>query len=299
MGSFFGSVVTAMVTPFTSEGEVDYDEAVRLARYLLSHGTDTVLLAGTTGESPTLTHEEEYRLFSVIVESTKGLGKVMAGTGSNSTRTAIESSKKAQDIGVDGLLQVVPYYNKPSQEGLYQHFSTIASETDLPIMLYNIPGRTSKNMEPETISRLAEIPSIVALKEAAGDVDQFQKIHGLVPNSFSLYSGDDALTLPFLERGGCGVVSVGSHLVGEKIQEMIASFQRGETEKAQTLSEYLAPLFDALFITSNPVPLKAALRMKGFQVGSVRLPLVDVTQDESLRIKEVLEKMSLLEPVLD
>ncbi len=279
----FGPLVTAMATPFDSSGDVDYKEAIRLAHYLIDNGTDMIVLAGTTGESPTLTHDEEFRLFEVIKKENI---KVMAGTGSNSTATAIQSTREAEKLGVDAILQVVPYYNKPSQEGIYQHFKAVAESTSLPIMLYNIPGRTSKNMEPETVARLAKIKNIVALKEAAGSVEQMAKMRELTPPDFYIYSGDDALTLDFMEKGACGVVSVASHCAGLKIKKMMA-------ERSRALHNELKPLFDVLFITSNPTPLKAALNMMGFNVGIPRLPLIEATLDEKAQVQAALKKLGL------
>lgn len=290
----FGRIITAMVTPFTSDDRVDLDESVRLANYLVDHGTTTVLLTGTTGESPTLTHEEEYQLWETVSKAIKGRAKIMAGTGSNSTKTAIESTRKAKEFGIDSILQVVPYYNKPSQEGLFQHFSAIAHSTDLPIMLYNIPGRSGVNMEPKTVARLADIPNIVALKEAAGSVDQAAAMIKSTPDDFLVYSGDDGLTLEFMKKGAYGVVSVASHCAGDLIQSMIQSYVDGNAEKAESLNSLLKPLFEVLFITSNPSPVKAALREIGFNVGVPRLPLIDVTEDERLKINSVLHSLKLI-----
>ncbi len=212
----FGHVVTAMVTPFTAENQVNYPVAERLAVHLSEHGTDTLIVCGTTGESPTLTWSEEYELFQVVQNAVAGKATVIAGTGSNSTQEAITATQKAAKLGLGGALLVVPYYNKPPQEGLYQHFKAIAMAVpELPLMLYNIPGRTGQNLKPETVARLAEVPNIVAIKEASGDLDQASQIRRLTPPEFSLYSGDDSLTLPLLSVGGRGVVSVASHLVGK------------------------------------------------------------------------------------
>lgn len=288
MSAIFGNIVTAMVTPFNAAGQVDYDEAIRLGEYLVATGTETILLAGTTGESPTLTHEEEFQLFERFVSHFKGKAKIMAGTGSNSTVTAIESTKIAESIGVDAVLQVVPYYNKPSQEGMFQHFKAVAESTSLPIMLYNIPGRTGVNMDPETTARLAEIPNIVAIKEAAGSVEQVSAIRKLANKEFQIYSGDDALTLDFMAEGASGIVSVAAHVVGKQIKEMVTLFLAGNVTAARQISDSLSALNEALFITANPAPVKYALRKKGFAVGTPRLPLVDVTTSEA----------ALLDPLL-
>jgi len=290
----FGNVVTALITPFDSDDSVNIDESIRLSKHLVANGTDTLLLTGTTGESPTLTHQEEYDLYQAYVDTFKGQVPIMVGTGSNSTRTAIEATQKAQSFGADATLQVVPYYNKPSQEGMIRHFKAIAENTDLPIMLYNIPGRTGVNMEPETIAELAEVPSIVAIKEAAGSVEQVKKIKAVVPNDFQIYSGDDGLTVEFMKEGAVGVVSVASHIAGNQVQEMVAAFKSGDIQTADALSKTLMPLFDVLFITSNPSPVKVALDMVGFNVGTPRLPLIQATDYEVNQVRDVLTSLSLL-----
>lgn len=290
----FGRVITAMITPFTDNDEVSFDEAVRLANYLINSGSDTILLTGTTGESPTLTHEEEYQLYKTIRANIPKKAKIMAGTGSNCTRTAILATQQAEKLGADASLQVVPYYNKPSQEGMYQHFKAIAESTDLPIVLYNIPGRTAKNMEPETIARLAQIKNIIGIKEAAGSIEQVQKIRQLTPPEFVIYSGDDCLTLDFMEEGAYGIISVASHIAGQQIKAMIEKFVHNKKIEARQIETILKPLFEVLFITANPVPVKAALRMNGFKVGKPRLPLVDVTPEEANQIKAVLEQLQLI-----
>ncbi|MEK9657872.1 MAG: 4-hydroxy-tetrahydrodipicolinate synthase [bacterium] len=285
----FGGVITAMVTPFTDQGEVHYEEACRLAVYLLDHGSDMILLAGTTGESPTLTHDEELQLFKEVVAAVKGKGRVMAGTGSNCTRTAIASSEAAANCGVDALLQVVPYYNKPPQIGLKQHFLAVAEATDLPVMLYNIPGRTGISLEVDTVEVLAQHPRIVAIKEASGSVDQVKALKQALPADFMIYSGDDALTLAFMQEGAVGVVSVAAHCAGLAISSMVRAFKAGNKEEAERLHAALLPLFDVLFITANPIPVKAALAHAGFKVGVPRLPLVAASDAERLAVVKVLE----------
>lgn len=290
----FGSIVTAMLTPFTKDGAVDYAEAVRLANHLADTGTDTVLLSGTTGESPTLTHEEEAQLF---VEVKRGLGKkatVMAGTGSNCTATAVASTKKAEKLGMDSALIVVPYYNKPTQEGIFQHFKAVAEATSLPLMIYNIPGRTSRNMEPATVARLTQFKNYVAIKEASGDLQQMRQIRELTPKSFLMYSGDDGLTLDLLKLGGVGVVSVAAHLVGTRIKEMITAFNSGNTAKAEAINKELEDIFKVIFITTNPAPIKAAMNMLGFSCGIPRLPLVELTAEEKATLRAVLLKHKLV-----
>ncbi|MGQ9836534.1 MAG: 4-hydroxy-tetrahydrodipicolinate synthase [Cyanobacteriota bacterium] len=289
-----GRVLTAMITPFTDEGELNYDEAARLADYLVTHGSDGLVVCGTTGESPTLTWQEEFELFRVVRDAVAGRAKVIAGTGSNSTREAIEATKKAAQLGLDGSLQVVPYYNKPTQAGLYQHFKAIAEASDLPIVLYNIPSRTGASLQPETVANLAELETIVAIKEASGIMDVVSEIRRLTPSRFGIYSGDDSLTLPILSLGGSGVVSVASHLVGWQLQELIQSYSRGQYDQALAHHLRLFPLFKALFIETNPVPVKAALAMQGWQVGRVRLPLAPLQTSSVQALRKVLEEMELL-----
>lgn len=290
----FGRVLTAMVTPFNKDMAVDYEQAKKLARHLVQTGSDGIVVSGTTGESPTLTKEEKIELFRVIVEEVGGGAAVIAGTGGNNTAESIALTQAAEKVGVDGVMLVNPYYNKPSQEGLYQHFKAVAESTNLPVILYNIPGRTGVNMLPETVRRLAEIDNIVAIKEAAGSTDQVSELRRLLPDNFAIYSGDDSMTLPFMALGAKGVVSVASHIVGPKIQEMINAFMAGNNTVATKIHLELFPVFKALFITTNPVPVKAALNMLGWQVGAPRLPLVEATQEEKERIKSVLAQAGLL-----
>ncbi|GET41857.1 dihydrodipicolinate synthase [Microseira wollei NIES-4236] len=291
----FGRAITAMITPFKEDGSVNYAVAEKLAAYLAENGSDGIVVCGTTGESPSLTWDEEYELFQVVKNAVNGKALVIAGTGSNSTTEAIAATQKAAKIGLDGSLQVVPYYNKPPQEGLYRHFQAIAQASpDLPIMLYNIPGRTGQNMLPETVARLAEIPNIVAIKEASGNLDQASQIRCLTPPDFQIYSGDDSLTLPLLSIGGTGVVSVASHLVGPQLQTMIQAFEAGKIKEATQIHLQLFPLFKALFATTNPIPVKAALKLQGWDVGSTRSPLCDPTDEITQNLKNVLEKLSLL-----
>lgn len=289
----FGRVLTAMITPFKEDGSVNYAVAEQLAVHLVDRGTDSLVLCGTTGESPTLTWDEEYQLFQVVQKAVTGKAKVIAGAGSNSTSEAIEATQKAAKLGLDGCLQVVPYYNKPPQEGLYNHFRAIAqSAPELPIMLYNIPGRTGQNMLPETVARLAEIPNIVAVKEASGNLDQASQIRCLTPPEFAIYSGDDSLTLPMLAVGGSGVVSVASHLVGEQLQQMIKAFETGQVQVATQIHLQLFDLFKALFLTTNPIPVKTALKLQGWDVGSTRPPLCDCPVEITQKLKDVLSRLA-------
>jgi 4-hydroxy-tetrahydrodipicolinate synthase len=284
-----------MVTPFKDDGSVDFAIAAKLALHLAEHGTDTLVVCGTTGESPTLTWDEEYELFQVVRQAVAGKAKVIAGTGSNSTREAIAATQKAAKLGLDGSLQVVPYYNKPPQEGLYQHFRAIAEAApELPLMLYNVPGRTGQNLQAETVGRLAKIENIVAIKESTGNLDQASEIQRLTPPEFALYSGDDSITLPLLAIGGKGVVSVASHLVGLQLQQMIQAFENGQSSIATKIHLELFPLFKALFVRANPIPIKAALRLQGWHVGPTRLPLVDSSTDLTATLTSVMSGLSLL-----
>lgn len=291
----FGRVVTAMITPFTPDGEVNFAVAEALAAHLVSHGTDAIVVCGTTGESPTLSWDEQYELFRVVQQAVSGKAKIIAGTGSNSTEEAIAATQKAARIRIDGSLQVVPYYNKPPQAGLYQHFRAIAEASpDLPLILYNIPGRTGQNLLPETIARLASVPNIVAVKEASGSLDQVSQIRRITSSDFSIYSGDDSLTLPMLSVGAQGVISVASHLVGDAISQMIRAYASGETQAASRIHLQLFPLFKALFVTTNPIPVKAALRLQGWQVGATRLPLQDDSIDLDPLLQPLLDELALV-----
>lgn len=291
----FGRVLTAMITPFKEDGSVDYDLAAELAVHLADNGTDTVVLCGTTGESPTLSWDEEFNLFSVVLQALAGKAKVMAGCGSNSTEEAISATKKAAKIGLDGSLQVVPYYNKPPQAGLYQHFRAIAQAAgDLPLLLYNVPGRTGQNLQPETVARLAEVENIVGIKEASGNLDQASEMRRLTPPEFQIYSGDDSLTLPLLAVGAKGVVSVASHLVGKQLQQMIQAFESGKVQVATEIHLQLFPLFKALFVTTNPIPVKAALKLQGWKVGATRPPLCSADDEVNQRLAVVLQELALL-----
>jgi len=284
-----------MITPFDMEGRVDYAQAEKLAHDLIETGTDTLVVCGTTGESPTLTWDEEYQLFSVLKQAIAGKAKIIAGTGSNCTSEAIAATQKAAHLGLDGSLQVTPYYNKPPQDGLYAHFQAIAAASpELPIILYNVPGRTGCKLEPDTVAKLAEIPNIVAIKEATGDLDQASHIRSITPPEFTLYSGDDSLTLPLMAVGAKGVISVASHLVGRQLQTMMQSFAAGKIKEATEIHLQLFPLFKALFLTSNPIPLKMALRLMGSDTGILRSPMVAGNAELEAKIKQVLQDVGLL-----
>ena len=291
----FGKVLAVMVTPFADDGSVNYAVAEKLAVHLLENGNDGLVICGTTGESPSLTWDEEYQLFQVVKSSIAGKGKIIAGTGSNSTQEAIAATKKAQMLGLDGSLQVVPYYNKPPQEGLYQHFKAIADACpDIPIMLYNVPGRTSRNLEASTVARLSEIENVIAIKEASGDLEQACQIRRLTDPSFAIYSGEDALTLPMLTVGAVGVVSVASHIVGNPMQQMIQAFNKGNNQLATEIQLKLFSLFKILFATTNPIPIKAALNLQGWQVGSLRSPLCALQLDLLEKLEAELKEQDLL-----
>ncbi|MGL4621137.1 4-hydroxy-tetrahydrodipicolinate synthase [Chroococcidiopsis sp.] len=291
----FGRVVTAMVTPFQADGSVNYAVAEQLAAHLVAQGSDALVVCGTTGESPTLSWDEEYQLFQVVIKAVAGKALVIAGTGSNSTQEAIAATQKAAKIGVHGSLQVVPYYNKPPQAGLFSHFQAIAQACpDLPMVLYNIPGRTGQNLLPQTVARLSAIDNIVGIKEATGSLDQASEISRMTPPEFKIYSGDDSLTLPLLAIGGYGVISVASHLVGKQLQQMIQAFAAGQVQTATQIHLQLLPLFKSLFLSTNPIPVKVALRLQGWDVGSTRLPLEDDQNGLAQKLKPVLAELNLI-----
>jgi 4-hydroxy-tetrahydrodipicolinate synthase len=294
--SLFGSLVTAMVTPFNPDGSVDYRRAEELIDRLIRDGTETVLVAGTTGESPTLTHDEKIELFTLAKSCVGNRAQVIAGTGNYNTAETIEFTKEAEKIGVDGALLVTPYYNKPSQEGLFQHFKIVAESTGLQCLLYNIPGRTSRNIEAKTLCRLSEISNIAGVKESTGDFQQVAAIRAGARDGFLIYSGDDWATLHTLLLGGAGVVSVASHLVGSRIRKMMDLFRSGQNLEALKLHIQLKPLFDVLFLPSapNPCGVKAALKLAGFDCGGHRLPLVEVTDSERETIRKELARQGLI-----
>lgn len=284
----FGQVLTAMVTPFDQKGDIDFNATRALVNYLIDNGSDGLVVAGTTGESPTLTTEEKVELFQFVVEVAAGRVPVIAGTGSNNTRASIALTRLAEEAGVNGILLVAPYYNKPSQEGLFQHFKEIAESTSLPIMLYNIPGRSVVNMSVETIVRLAQIENIVSIKEASGNLDAMAQIISQAPENFTLYSGDDGITLPVMAIGGVGVVSVASHIIGNEMQAMINQFKNGAVQDAATQHRALLPIMKALFAAPSPAPVKAALNLRGVHVGDVRLPLVPLNEEEKMVLKNAI-----------
>ena len=270
----FGALITAMITPFTGDGSVDYDRMARLAAHLIDNGHDGLLVTGTTGESPTLTDREKLALYSTVVEAAGGKAAVVAGTGTYDTRHSVDLSVEAAKIGVDGLLAVTPYYSRPPQAGLLAHFLAIADSTHLPVIVYNIPGRTARLIEADTLAEMARHPNIAGTKDAVGDLEYTKASLALLPDDFSLYSGDDSATLPMLELGGAGVISVAGHLAGRQIERMIEAHRAGDAAEARRLHDGLTPLFDACFIEPNPMPVKAGLNALWEPVGDPRLPLV-------------------------
>ncbi|MFN9645821.1 MAG: 4-hydroxy-tetrahydrodipicolinate synthase [Cyanobacteriota bacterium] len=278
-----------MVTPFGPDGTVDLPLAERLADHLVGHGSDGLVVCGTTGESPTLSWEEQHTLFQAVKNAVAGRAVILAGSGSNCTAEAVEATRAAATLGADGALVVVPYYNKPPQSGLEAHFRAIArAAPDLPLMLYNIPGRTACQLEPETVERLLDCPNVMAFKAASGTTEEVQQLRIHCGDRLAIYSGDDSLTLPMLSVGAVGVVSVASHLVGETIQAMVRAFLAGQNDEALALHLRLLPLFKALFCTTNPIPVKAALELRGWPVGAPRLPLLPADSQVRERLSSIL-----------
>jgi len=286
-----------MVTPFDEEGEVDYEQAKKLALALLSSGSEGLAVSGTTGESPTLSREEKLRLFTEVKSAIGERGTVIAGTGSYNTRESLELTREAEKIGVDACLLVVPYYNKPTQEGLYQHFKTIAQGTNSPCILYNVPSRTAISLSADTVIKLSHIDNIIGIKEASGNLDQISKIISNAGEDFLVWSGNDSDTLFILALGGYGVVSVASHLVGNQIREMIDKAISGKMDEAAKIHHRLLPLINALFVVSNPIPVKYALNHIGFYVGKPRLPLTEPDEKSATFIKDTLKNYQIDLPV--
>ena len=293
MTGMFGSVVTAMVTPFRDDFSLDLEGAQALATWLLDNGTDTVLVAGTTGEGTTVSHEEKDRLLAAVIEAAKDKGRVWCSTGTYNTEESIEATRLAEKAGADGALVVTPYYNKPPQRGLIAHFTKVAESTGLPVILYNIPGRTGTPIEGDTLLRLAEVENIVAVKDSTGDFQTAGRIISETPDDFHLYSGDDWATFPLVCMGAVGIVSVASHLVGREIKEMVELATTGDVSAAWKIHSRLLPLFKGLFITSNPIPVKAALEIAGRPVGPPRLPLVEATPEERSKIEQSMREAGI------
>ncbi len=297
MPQVIGRLITAMVTPFDSKGEVNYDQAQRLATALVQSGSDGIVVSGTTGESPTLTKDEKIRLFKEVKAAVGHRASVIAGAGSNSTMASVELTKAAEAAGADAILLVVPYYNKPTQDGLFQHFKTIAGSTKLPVILYNVPGRTVTNLAVETVARLTIVRNIVGIKEASGNLDQIAAIIKAVPKGFEVWSGNDTDTYPILELGGYGVISVTSHVVGLQMKEMIDRFVKGNRAEARAIHERLMPVFKDLFVVSNPIPVKYALNKAGFNVGGYRLPLTPPDAKAAAVIDATMAKIKVDLPI--
>jgi 4-hydroxy-tetrahydrodipicolinate synthase len=294
--SVLGEVLTAIVTPFKDDGSIDYERFRQLAQHLLDHGSDGFVVAGTTGESPTLTDDERLELFRVAVDAVNGQGTVVAGTGTYSTAHSVHLTRAAHEAGVDGFLVVTPYYSKPPPRGIVEHFKAIAAESDRPIVAYNIPSRVVINIEPETMAELAEIPTVRAVKQANDDLEQAQRI--LAETDLDLYAGDDNLIYPFLELGGLGGVCVHTHVVGPQVKEMVQAFRNGDAETAERIERELAPSYELLKVQTNPIAIKAALNLLGHEVGGLRLPLVEASGDEVARVRGCLERLRLLEPAV-
>jgi len=283
----FGRLITAMVTPFDDQMQIDWNRVEELIDYLIEEQqSDSLVICGTTGESPTLTEQEKLKLFELSVKRANGRCKIIAGTGSNDTAHSIHLSQMAEKLGVDGLLLVAPYYNRPSQEGLYQHFKAIAESVSIPCIIYNVPGRTGVNISADTTIRLSHIPNIVATKDCT-DTNQLTRIVNGAASGFVVYTGEDSLTLPALSVGAYGIVSVVSHVVGKELKAMINAYVQGDVKKAALLHGKLHPVMEGLFCAPNPVPVKYALNVKGFPVGGVRLPLVSLTEEQGSFIKSL------------
>lgn len=288
-----GRLITAMVTPFDDKGQVNYNQAKKLALALINSGSDGLVISGTTGESPVLSKSEKLRLFSEIKEAIGNKGVVIANTGNYSTAESIELTREASKTGIDAVMAVVPYYNKPTQEGLFQHFSAIANSTDLPMIVYNVPGRTVTNINAETIIRLSRLKNIIGLKEASGNIAQVSAVIQETNSDFMVYSGNDADTLSIMAVGGYGVISVASHIVGIQIKNMVDYYLAGKVNEAASIYRQLMPIFDKLFIVSNPIPVKYALNKIGFNVGKPRLPLVEIDEKSAAIVDIVMKKCQI------
>jgi len=290
-----GEVLTAIVTPFREDGSVDLDRFATLASHLVDNGSDGVVVAGSTGESPTLTDEERLELFAAAVDAVGPRATVVAGTGTYSTAHSVHLTARAHDLGVDGFLVVTPYYNKPPPRGIVEHFKAIAAVSDKPIVVYNIPGRVVINIEPETIAQLAEIPTVKAVKQAHDDLGQARRI--VEETGLDLYAGDDTLIHPFLELGGVGGICVHTHVVGPQVKQMVRAFKDGDVEAAGAIDDELKPAYELLGVATNPIAIKAALNLLGHEVGGLRLPLVEATEDETARVRSCLERLGVLTAV--
>ncbi|PTL40315.1 4-hydroxy-tetrahydrodipicolinate synthase [Alkalicoccus saliphilus] len=286
----FGSVITAMVTPFDANGSVDVQALRQLVNHLIDNGSDAIVVGGTTGEAPTLSHAEKAALFKNTVDFAGGRVPVIAGTGTNSTHAAVELTQLAEQAGVDAAMLSTPYYNKPSQEGMYYHFKAVADAVSLPVMLYNVPGRTGVHLSVETTAALAaDVENIVSIKDASGDLDHMTAVLSSVPEDFTLYSGDDSLTLPALSVGASGIISVAAHIIGNDMQRMVSAYSAGQNRYASQIHRELAPIMAAMFSAPSPAPVKAALEMMNISAGSVRLPLVPLNEEEKELVYRVIQ----------
>jgi len=291
----FQGAMTALITPFNKQGEVDYEALKKLVESQIKAGIDVLVPCGTTGESPTLSDDEKYKVVKIVIETSNGRVPVVAGAGGNNTKKAVEMTKKMKELGVDGVLSVCPYYNKPTQKGFYLHFKSIAEATDLPIILYNIPGRTAKMMDNDTTIKLAkEFPTIVAMKEATGNMENMKDLINRSPEGFNVVSGDDGMTLELIKNGGKGVISVATHLVPEKIKAMVDAALKGNFEEAEKINSDLAPLFEIIFIETNPIPIKTALAMQGKIDEIFRLPMCEMEPQNKDLLRKSLEEQGLL-----
>jgi len=288
-----GEVLTATVTPFDADGAVDYERYRELCAYLVDNGSDGVVVSGTTGESPTLSDDERVELLRAAIDSIGDRATVLAGTGTNSTAHSIHLTEQAHEAGAHGFLVVTPYYNKPPPRGIVEHFKAVAESTDRPVMVYNIPSRVVVNIEPETMARLAEIPNVTSVKQANDDLEQARRI---VELGLDLYAGDDNIVYPFLEVGGKGGVCVHTHVVGPQVKEMVRRFREGDREGARQIDEELGPAYELLAVTTGPIQIKAALNLVGHDVGGLRLPLVEASDDEKAQIRDCLERLGIVEP---
>jgi 4-hydroxy-tetrahydrodipicolinate synthase len=287
-----GEVLTAVVTPLGRDGRIDFERFRELAQYLVESGSDGLVVAGTTGESPTLSDDERLELFRVAVDALRGRGTVVAGTGTYSTAHSVHLTREAHELGVDGFLVVTPYYNKPPARGIVEHFRAIADVSDRPIIVYNIPGRVVINIEPDTIVELAGVPSVRAVKQANDDLAQARRI--VTETDLDLYAGDDNLILPFLELGGIGGVCVHTHVVGPRVKAMVRAFRDGDAETARQIDQEIEPVYELLKVQTNPIAIKAALNLLGHDVGGLRLPLVEADEGEIARVRDCLERLGVL-----
>lgn len=293
---YFGRLLTAMVTPFNADGSVNYEKAADLAEWLINNGSDGLVVAGSTGEAATMSAEEKLELFRVVVNRINKRVPVIAGTGSNNTADSVKMTKMAEAMGVDGALIVGPYYNKPTQEGFYQHFAAVAQSTGLPIIVYNVPGRTASNISPAIVARLAaDFENIVAIKEAAGNVAQVAELYSVLPEEFTIYSGDDGLILPFMSVGATGLISVLSNIGGGILQDVMQAYEDGRVREAAKLNARMVPLANAMFIETNPIPVKAAVTLvTGIDAGQPRLPLTPMEQANKAKMVAVLQEYGLV-----